>query len=236
MSHDFDRSKLSFMIFPTRFPQLSYINEYHKAYECWRSVWNQALKEEMNVKDELYSDNFSRQSHIAVLFYDNEPACLITMNYMDLNDPVAMDDSYFKVWPELTRMRLKKEARNIIVTGNLTVNFNFRRGAYGQCWKKLIFAFLVRHIKSSSFDLAVGTPRLEKSVEKACYQTGARPLNRDLPYTIAGQRIDLVSWHRNLDENIIDPEIRSLVDYVWKNSLTIIHDSSVNTQGEKYAA
>jgi len=235
VSHEVDRSKISLMIFPTRFPQPSYVQEYHKAYGCWRSVWNQALKEEMNVKEDLYSDNYTRQTHVLTVFYEGEVAGLMTLNYINLKDPVAMDDSYFKVWPEFTLMKLKKEARNIIVTGSFTVNFNFRKKFHGVCWKSLICAFLVRYLKSSSFDCAVATPRLEKSVEKICYGTGAHSLHKDLPYTIEGQRIDLVSWHRNLDETIIDSEIWALVNYVWENSSRIIKTSDLE-QGEKNAA
>lgn len=235
MPFEIDSKKLSFMVFPTRFPKLEYLQEYQKSYQCWRQVWNQALKEEMNVKDDLYSDNFTRQSLVAVLFYDNQPASLLTLNYCDLTDPVSLDDSYFKVWPELAMAKIKKEGCNILISGNLTVNFNFRRGAYGLCWKKLIFSFLVRYLKSSPFDAVLGTPRLEKSVEKACYQTGAHTIHKNLPYTIEGQRIDLISWHRNLDESIIDPEIWSLVNLVWNNS-TKIFGTSHSEQGEKNVA
>lgn len=238
MSLELDTKKLSFMVFPTRFPEPVYLKEYQQAYQCWRSVWNQALKEEMNVMDDLYSDNFSRQSLVAVLFYDNQPASLVTLNYCDLNDPVSLDDSYFKVWPELAMRKVKKEGSKILISGNLTVNFNFRRKAYGVCWKKLIFSFLVRYLKSSPFDAVLGTPRLERSVEKACYQTGAHSIHKDLPYTIEGQRIDLISWHRNLNVAIIDPEIWSLVNYVWNNSTKIFRtDSAIyNEQGEKNVA
>lgn len=237
MSHEVNPAKLSFMIFPTRFPQPSYQSEYRKAYLCWRSVWNEAFKEEMNIKEDLYSDNYTRQSHVAAVFYEGEVAGLMTLNYMDLNDPVAMDDSYFKVWPELAKMRLKKEARSAIITGNFTINFNFRKKAHGLCWKSLVCAFLVRHLKLSPFDAAVATPRLERSVEKICYGTGAHPLQQNLPYTIEGQRIDLISWHRDLDEKKIDPEIWSLVNYVWENSSTIIETlPSYSQQGDKRAA
>lgn len=237
MSHEIDRSKLSFMIFPTRFPHPSYLREYQKAYECWHSIWNQALKEEMNVKEHLYSDNFTKQSHVAVIFYKEVPACLVTLNYFDLNDPVVMNDSYFKVWPEIASAKIKKEASNIMVCGNLSLCSDFRRNALGVSWKDLMFAFVVRHLKSSLFDSVVATVRLEKGMEKSAYRTGAHPIQRDLPYSIPGQRIDIVSWDRTLDETIIDKEIWSLVNFVWNNSSIIIETpSTIQKQGEKYVA
>ncbi len=92
-----------------------------------------------------------------------------------------------------------------------------------------MFTFLVQHLKSSNFDAMVGVARLEKGVEKAAYRTGADSLAQNLPYTIEGQRIDIVCWRRELDEGILDKKLQSIVKAVWNKSWNV-------TEGDKYAA
>ncbi|MBA2404037.1 MAG: hypothetical protein H0V66_04635 [Bdellovibrionales bacterium] len=222
-----DKNKLRFLVIPTRFPSERHTTDYLKAYACWKEVWNNALKQEMNILGDLYSDNFTKQSHVAIIFYENEVACLTTLNYLDLKSPVVLDDSYFKVWPEITRQKIKKEANKVMVSGNLSLNFNFRRGVMGISWKDLMFAFQVRHLKSSSYDAVVAAVRLEKGMERAAYRTGAHALSRDLPYTIEGQRVDIVCWPRNLDVLNIDNQIYALVEHVWKNSWEIVDNDEI---------
>lgn len=189
----------------------------------------------MNVKGDLYSDNFTKQSHVAIIFYENEVACLTTLNYFDLENPVVLNDSYFTVWPEITRQKIKQEAKKVMVSGNLSLNFNFRRGAMGISWKDLMFAFQVRHLKDSSYDAVVAAVRLEKGMEKSAYRTGATALARDLPYSIEGQRVDIVCWKKNLDENKIDQNIYQLVNHVWRNSWEV-SDNDTNNKGVKNVA
>lgn len=211
MISEFNKRKLRFEVYPTRSAPAV-------LYRCWRSVWVDALTSEMNVKDFLYSDNYSRQSHVAALFHGEEPVGLTTLNWMHLGDDLYLDDSFFKVWPKDAIENLKVEAKTIMTCCNVTLNFKFRQNALGVSAKDLLLALLVQHLKSSSIDAIVAAVRLEKSMEKAAYRTGAFPIYKDLPYTIPGQRVDLVCWHRNLDLNLIRPEIRNLSQDIFSKS------------------
>lgn len=218
MISEFNKRKLRFAVYPIRFAPLDKAAEMHKLYHCWRKVWSEALTSEMNVKEFLYADNYSRQSHVAALFHGEDPVGLTTLNWMDLTDDLYLDDSFFKVWPKDAIEGLKQEAKTIMTCCNVTLNFKYRQNALGVSGKDLLLALLVQYLKASSIDAIVAAVRLEKSMEKAAYRTGAFPIYKDLPYTIPGQRVDLVCWHKNLDLKKLDPDIKKLSEDIFSNS------------------
>lgn len=231
---EFNKRKLRFLVIPTRSVDPAYKEDLDKAYECWKAVWSRALSEEMNVKDKLYSDAFTRQELLAVVFHGSEPLCLATLNPYDLTSQKDLDDSYFKVWPEDVLDKIKEHSTLVMASCHATVNFNFRRGQLGFSGIELLCAMLVQYLKSTNIDTILCTPRREKRVQEACYRTGATLHREDLPYTIPGQRIDLITWHSWIDQDRWDPVIREITHYVWENSTTIVQ--SQPQQGKKNAA
>ncbi len=163
---------------------------------------------------------------------------MATLNTLDLKQECTWDDSYFKVWPEITKARIKRDANVILACCNLALEHKFRGSALGVRWKDLMFAIITRHLKNSSFDSMVALVRLEKGMERAAYRTGAQPLAKDVPYLIEGRKVDIVCWKKDLDESLTNPQIQNLVNYVWKHSTEIIDYSSpsLRTGDIKYAA
>lgn len=234
MLDEFSKRKLRFVVMPTRFVEARYVKDFEKAYVGWRNVWGQALTEEMNVKDPLYSDNFTRQSHVAALFYGDELFGLVTLNYMNLEEKIYQDDSYFKVWTPDSIQGLYKNAKQIMTLCNVTLNFRFRKNSIGVSGKDLLLLMAVHYLKSQNLDAIVAAVRLEKSMEKSAYRTGAISLAKDLPYSIPGQRVDLVLWSKSIALEKLDPELVNLSTYIWINS-SIITDVQTQ-QGEKNVA
>jgi hypothetical protein len=234
MISEFNKRQLRFLVIPTRDQDPVFKTDLDKAYECWKAVWSKALSEEMNVKDRLYSDNFTRQQLLAVVFYGNEPLCLATLNRYDLNSQKDLDDSYFKVWPSDILEKIKKDSNVVMASCHATVNFQFRKGQLGFSGIEFLCAMLVQYLKSTDINAIVCTPRREKRVQEACYRTGATLHAENLPYTIEGQMIDLITWYRWIDQDRWDSDIRELTHYVWENSTKIILPSP--QQGKKNAA
>ena len=234
MMSEFNKRQLRFVIMPTRFVPEKYQRDLNAAYGSWKEVWEFTYQQEMNLQEILYSDNFTRQSHLAVLFHGKEPMVVITMNYFDLTSRMDLDDSYFKVWPENILSELKKTSKKIMTCGNLALNFNFRKGSIGVSGKDLIFALLVQFLKYNQLDSMVATVRPEKGVQRAAYRTGAHCLAEGLPFTIPGRMIDIVCWPSNLDDKKMDHELYQLVQYIWLNSTEIVERHL--KQGVKHVA
>lgn len=230
---DFDKRKLRFVVMPTRFYPPECHDDMSKAYQCWRQVWGHAFQTEMNVKDDLYSDNFTRKSHVACLFFGDEPLGVCTTNVLDLTLAQDLDDSYFKVFPETVMEKLKLESKLVITCCNATINFTFRKNRLGLPGLDLLFGMMIHYLKSTPADVILGTARLEKGVEKVCYRTAATCLASNLPYTIPGQTIDLIGWYRDLDMNTWDPHLLEVTSYVWNKRTSIISPIS---KGVRHAA
>lgn len=231
---DLLKRRLRFLVVPTRHPEEAYSKDIERAYACWKSVWSKALSDEMNVKEKLYSDNFTRQQILAVVFLGDEPVCLATLNPYDLNSEKDKDDSYFKVWPKEVIDKIRKQTPHVMASCHATVNFSFRKGQLGFSGIELLCAMLVQYMKSTNFETIICTPRREKKVQEACYRTGAILHLEDIPYSIEGQRIDLITWHSWIDQDRWDPTIRELCHYIWENNTTIVKRSI--QQGKKHAA
>lgn len=204
--HDVDTTKLKFHVSP-----MSEKNEVlFKAYKCWKECWSQAYSKEMGLGDELFSDSFDDKDILTAVMYGGEIASFSTLKVFDLQNPIHLDHSYFSVWPKELIEQLKQEQGKIFATCNFTVSFNYRRHALGVSWKDLYCAAIAEYVKHSDFLFAVGTPRIEKGVNKSCERTGAVALAKDLPYSIEGQRIDIIRWSKDAD-NLKDPVLKELV-------------------------
>lgn len=231
--NDFDKRKLRFVVMPTRFYPAEAHDDYQKAYNCWKEVWSYTFQEEMNLKETLFSDNFTRHTHLMCLFFGDEPLGVCTSNSFDLSLKQDLDDSYFRVFPPDVMEKLKAESRLAITCCNATIGFEFRKNKLGIPALDLLFGMMIHYLKSTPADVLLGTARLEKGVNKVCYRTEATCLGANVPYTIPGRFIDLIGWYANLDMTKWDPHLLDVTSYVWNKKTTII--KSVD-KGERYAA
>ena len=196
----------------------SNIEEEHlKAYYCWKESWSFAFTEEMKLKEKLYSDNFSRQDQIVSLFYQNECVGLACSRYIDLNNPIALDDSFFKAWPDSAIDKVRKMGGVLSTASSFTIGKKFRGKGQIIRWKHLMIELFVRNFKFSNADLMVAATRKNKSNDILTYISGANPIETDLSYqNIPGEIMDIVYW-KNPVVSLSTSEISRLADRVWKN-------------------
>lgn len=232
MINELDKRKLRFVISPTRFYPENVGRDIARAYGTWKESWGHAFKVELNVADPLYSDNFSRQSHVAMIFHGDETLGLCTLNAFNLNQEQDLDDSYFKVWPSEIIAGLKREMPHLLSCCNATIGFKYRKNNLGFSGIDLIFTLINLYLRSTSYQGILGTARIEKKVPEACKRTAATILARNVPFTIPGQFIDLVCWRRDLDLNLWNPEMRELSEFIWNRSTYIFQ----STEGVQDAA
>jgi hypothetical protein len=233
MLNEIDMRRLRFVVTPIRNNPAEVSQELEKAYKCWKEVWGYAFQKELNVSDPLYSDNFTRQSYLAMILHGEEPFGLCTLNAFNLHHQKDLDDSYFKVWPQSVIGDMRRDMSNIVSCCNASIAFNYRKNQLGISGIDLLFSMIILFMKST-YDIEgiAGTARIEKKVPEACERTGATFFARNVPFSIPGRFIDLVCWKRDLDLNLWDPHMRKAAEYIWKKSTTIY----IPQQGERYAA
>lgn len=231
MVNEFDKRRLRFLVAPVRNYNPKLKEDMEKAYLTWKAVWSKAFPE-LKEHEYMHSDHYTRKTHVAILFHGDNVVGLATSNVLDLSLQQDLDDSYFKLWPETTMTGLRTDARTVMTCCNATLNFDYRKNKLGTPALEIIFGLLVMYMKSTNIDAMLGTPRLEKEVEKYCYRTGAIPLAKKVPYTVPGRFIDLVCWNRNLNLKDWDPELLEIISYIWNKNSRV---EEIKT-GERYAA
>lgn len=216
---ELELDKLQFIIQDCRPQFLKNWENYLKTYKCWKEVWSHAYQE-LGVDPVQNSDSFTKHDEVNALFYKGQCAGLITFKWIDLNNPVEWEDSYFAIWPDEAKIRLLAHGNKIILATYLTVHFDFRRNAYGISWKDLLIALIIKRLKNSNYDAMVAAPRITKSSQIATYRHGAEALSKDVKYPIPNETVDLIIWDKKNDLTSKDPVVQLIADHLWEEATT----------------
>ena len=220
---DINLKDLELILLPGKCAPLEYKDYYLKAYQCWRSVWEDAYKKEMHVDAPLMSDDFTRQDEILALFHKGECSALVFFKWVDCKESPVKDDSYFKHWPELAFRKLCKNGHKVIVCSQFTVHFNYRKKTSLEVsWKDLLMGLLVERFRHSDADAMTGTMRVIKGMGEATYRTGATPLMKNLMYD-HGEIIDLVAFYQDAVTDSVVPGIAGLVQEIFPKTIALVN-------------
>jgi len=180
-----------------------------KAYECWSSVWRATLHELDNVTD-VPSDEFTRQDEIGALFHDFECIGLSCVRWLDLENPIFRDDSYFKVWPADALRVASEYGSSACILSNLTVAPAFRRVPDLNVAEALL-GLAMNRFEHSDADVLIGTPRADRRVNQLAYRIGFCPIAPDV--TLHGVKVDLVGYYRRTGMGAtLSPAVESVVN------------------------
>jgi hypothetical protein len=178
------------------------------AYECWKEVWHETLREVDGV-DQVPSDEFTRQDEIGALFHGWECIGLMGYRHVDLGAAMFQDDSYFKVWSPAARRAACVQGSRLFIASNLTVSSPWRR-AVGHSVKELLLALALERFLETDADAAIGTTRNDRGMNGLGYRLGFRPLERDVVHHGLGG--DLVAFFRSAGKRPpLAPETEALI-------------------------
>lgn len=189
--------------------------DYLKTYELWKGVWTRTFRE-LDGVDFTPSDDFSRQHEILSLFHQAECIALVCHRYLDMNDPAAWDDSYFRHWPKDTREALKKGSR-LVIGSQITVHEKYRGRLAGISVKELISHCSLRHLSQQNVDAITGVMRADKGMNHVFYACGAQPLLRD--HSLHQVPVDLVGFFPKKFPIRIPETYSELVEELLKTSV-----------------
>ncbi|WP_394841285.1 hypothetical protein LZC95_29970 [Pendulispora brunnea] len=164
-----------------------------EAYACWQRVWRETFRQ-LDGTASLFSDDFTRQDEIGALFSGEECIGLTAYRFIDLSEPSARDDSYFKVWPGELLDEVLARALRVCVGSNLTVAEGWRGNLNGLRVSEVLLELAVRRFQESDADVMLGTMRNNRGMNRVSYRLGARPLRERVVHH--GVEVDLVAWGR----------------------------------------
>lgn len=186
------------------------------AYDLWKSVWSETLLE-LDGSERVHSDEFSRQDEIGALFYEGQCVGLTLHRWLDLDDPWALDDTYFVVWPGDAQRRVVTLGSRVCICSNLTVAPAWRRSAGGFSTKEMLLALAVKRFLSTDAAAMLGTPRNGKGMNNLGYRMGATPIVEGA--TLHGVEIDLVAHVRaTMGALVMDEATEALVESLFEEA------------------
>ncbi|MFA5583119.1 MAG: hypothetical protein WDA09_02805 [Bacteriovoracaceae bacterium] len=200
---------------------------YQIAYESWKQVWQDVQQQEMGLKEtSFYSDEFTRQDHIIALFDRDNCVGIAFMREIDLDLNCIKEDSSFRFWPKTQLLSLNKKQNRIVIATSFTITPQYRRGEIE--WKTLFLSLYLDYFSQLQTSIMVTAARKVKSNEKLCYQLGAKPLMRNVPFTtksgsyIENEIADLLYWEKNT-LSLLDKYLQYLRNQVWSSFLKEKH-------------
>lgn len=186
---------------------------YERCFSLWKEVWLPTLKELDGIQT-LYSDGFTRQDFICALEVQGQLVGLCCFKRMNLKLVTHREDSWFAPWPQPILRELAAEYANALVPSWLTVSADFRRSAgYQGINVALILSELIGlNCLELNMDIAFGTPRKDRSVNRLVSQAGAQCLLSDVIHH--GVPVDLVAFY---PEKLRDHQFSVEAQIIWKN-------------------
>ncbi len=203
--------------------------ELHRVYDlsfrAWHDTWDKTYREDFHSVRKLTSDDFTRQDEVLVLLYRGECAALCFFSDANMDDQSALQDSYFKYWPENAINKLCAKGSDVVICSQFTVCENFRKEtlktSFGDTpWKVILSGLVAEYYMASGKDAMTGTMRVTKGMDKLTYTFGATPLVEKLEYQAGSEKtpVDLVAFYQdNVRDFFHKFGCTSELDQLWES-------------------
>jgi hypothetical protein len=171
-------SSLSLKIFYPDAISHEEVDDYNDAFSFWYRVWLET-REEIDDKVTRWSDSFSRQSEILVLYYENRPIATCCHRYVDLRHRSILEDSYFTpaMWPEEAKALVPNLGNTCMLGSHLYVDPEFRKTRSGLPIKAIVASLCFAHVNGTRPDVLLGMVRIDKGLHKLFHDGGAVSLH-----------------------------------------------------------
>ena len=186
------------------------------AYELWRDGWKATLHELEGI-DRIDSDDFGRQHEIGVLAVGRACLSVTGLRWLDLSEPMAREDSYFRSWPT-EALRALGECR-VAVSSNTVVDHAWRQtridpATEGEPTSIAVatIALSVRRYIDSTADKFIGVSRNDRSMHRVATTAGCHRIGQTL---VHGIESDLMCRDVK-DTSHFDSVVRDLWSRRWQ--------------------
>lgn len=231
--------QFKFVVLPGSDPDPQYITYYNSAYECWYNVWKDAFKE-LDMKRQMHSDDFTRQTEINCLFYGTQCIALLFLRWADFKTLAIKDDSYFKLWTHEDFDKLTKYGSDILIISNTTVHQNWRGKDLTISIKDLILYLTIQRFLSSSASAMTAVTRNTRGIDKMIERFGAVMFKKDIPNFNNTDLVNIGAFYRKDMTEGTDPEVikvgRNLISKIITVSRTKTAISDKNNLPSKKVA
>jgi hypothetical protein len=204
-------SSLSLKIFYPDAISPDEIDDYNNAFSFWYKIWIET-REEIGERVSRWSDSFSRQSEIMVLYHEGRPIATCCHRYVDLRHRALFEDSYFTsaMWPEEAKGAVPTLGDTCMLGSHLYIDPEFRKSRSGLPIKGIVCSLCFAHVNGTRPDVVLGMVRIDRGLNKLFHDGGAVSLHTAVNWC---QKIplDLIAFFPKKAPIVIDPLYKDAV-------------------------
>ena len=173
---------------------------------------------ELKVKENFYSDTFSKQDEVLALFYKGQyvGGCFYRLEHASM--PYLEDDSYFSYWDNASMQALSRDGENILICSFFTIDPQFRGGNHNISWKQLVVTLMAMRFINSPAHSMTGATRKSKQVHEICNRAGAEVLKENILFS-GKEPMDLQVFYKGSVVNSVEYQSNALAHDIWNYSV-----------------
>jgi hypothetical protein len=217
-------SDYKFVVFERTDWNKTWNEDQHKSYDTFSKVWTQTYREIHGPQYQFFSDDFTRQDFIEVLFVDGECAALDCIRNVNLHAPSAPADSWFRSWNKKHLETLKIQGVSLCsINSYFTVHPDHRKSAQpGTLHPSYILGCLsVLNQLERKIPVMLGMMRNNRSMDQLGLALGSQAIEKNVLHN--NLPTDLVAFHQDSVKKA-SKTFPALVFDLFKNRLD--HQSS----------
>lgn len=205
-------SSLSLKIFYPDSVSESELDDYNNAFSFWYRIWIE-MRDEVDDRSVRWSDSFSRQSEILVLYYEDRPIATCCHRYVDLRQRALIHDSYFSsaIWPESAREIIPELGTTCMLGSHLFIDPEFRKRRSELSIKAIVCSLCFAHVNGTRPDVLLGAVRIDRGLHKLFHDCGATSLHATAINWYERIPLDLIALFPKLAPIAIDARYQEAV-------------------------
>ncbi|MCB9025343.1 MAG: hypothetical protein H6625_03425 [Bdellovibrionaceae bacterium] len=215
MSLNLDFNKFEFILFPGKNPPSYLKNIYLRSYEFWSHTWKKSYQFFGWDPKSVHSDQWTRQDQIGVLLYGNNIIGTLFFDEKDLSTTLAQNDSYFRMWPELSFKKIQniEGAQNALICSYFTLGEEWRKESQGLNAKYLLCSMATEHLTTTDYKFMVGTVVRKSNIHTMAYDLTAEKIEENVYEKELA--VDLIVWHKSRLIDFNYPKEHELIKHIW---------------------
>ncbi len=167
---------------------------YNESYNLWNVVWKDTLKN-LDGRDWLFSDDFTRHDFATVITLNNKPISLMCYSEVDLSLSSRRNDSWFRPWPEsYLNDRANDDGLGVIAAWFCT-DPKFRKKSDHNLSKNISQALIEIYgkiILEGNYNRGYGITRNNRSVDKYSQAAGSTTVAKTIDHNCEVNLVEFI--------------------------------------------
>lgn len=171
-------------------------DELVSVYNCWKSVWEGFLVEN-NHDMKLFSDEFLMHDEAIAVFNGQNCIALSLMSYIDLNNELHIQKSYFSHWSDLDIAKIKRYGQKAVLCTNFSILKEFRGRHSSGNLRDALFKLSLNRLIDKNCDVLIGTMRCRAKMNETGVEFNGEIIKSGVDHPKFKEPIEVVCFSKD---------------------------------------